>query len=253
LNEERDHHNQSREHSFRARSEALKEPEVPPLHSIHQGQVVNIKEFGIFVKLNGFSKHGLVHISQISNHRVEASDIPQIVDTNEPIWVKVIQVGMDENGNNKLSLSMKYVKQSDGTDLDPNNVNLTMEQQRGKATPAPYRAPRFELGAILDTLCTRCGGKGHFASECFHIKGEEIQPMLSDEEDAAVPHRSKLANLNASHLKEHLKDQIKDEKEKDKEKTQKHKSKKRKKSSKDKSKKEKEKDKSKKKKKKHKH
>ena len=36
----------------------------PPLHSIHRGTVKQIKPFGALVKMDGYRKFGLVHISQ---------------------------------------------------------------------------------------------------------------------------------------------------------------------------------------------
>uniref|UniRef100_A0A6B2LGH8 CCHC-type domain-containing protein n=1 Tax=Arcella intermedia TaxID=1963864 RepID=A0A6B2LGH8_9EUKA len=170
-----------------------------------------MKEFGIFVKLPGFSKHGLIHVSQISNHRVQTEEIPNIVAMNEKVWVKVIQVGMDDHGNERLSLSMKYVRQSDGEDLDPNNVKLTMEQQRNKPASVHHKPHPFEMDAVLDTVCKRCGGKGHFAAECFHIKGEEVHPMLSDVEEE--PDEEQISDIK-SKLKDKLKEKRKEKKRK---------------------------------------
>ena len=36
----------------------------PPLHSIHKGTVKQIKPFGALVKMDGYRKFGLVHVSQ---------------------------------------------------------------------------------------------------------------------------------------------------------------------------------------------
>lgn len=66
-----------------------------------EGTVVNLVDFGIFVKLNE-GVEGLVHISQISHEHVEkSSDLYNVGDT-----VKVKITGIDEE-NQKVSLSIK--------------------------------------------------------------------------------------------------------------------------------------------------
>jgi len=71
------------------------EDEPPPeLHSVHKGKVVSIKEYGVFVELEGRRRHGLVHISQVSNSRIEAEELPTIVEVGETVWVKVIAVAV---------------------------------------------------------------------------------------------------------------------------------------------------------------
>lgn len=64
----------------------------PELYSIHRGKVSSIKEYGVFVELEGRRRHGLVHISQVSETRVEAEDLPTIVEVGESVWVKVISL-----------------------------------------------------------------------------------------------------------------------------------------------------------------
>ncbi len=53
-----------------------------------------VKDFGVFVQLEGFRKQGLVHISQLSNERVEPEDIPGIVEVGDSVWVKVIGISV---------------------------------------------------------------------------------------------------------------------------------------------------------------
>ena len=62
---------------------------LPELYSIHRGQVMKVESFGAFISLSGFKKQGLLHISQISNQRIEAEDIPSIISVGEDIFVKV--------------------------------------------------------------------------------------------------------------------------------------------------------------------
>jgi polyribonucleotide nucleotidyltransferase len=74
--------------------------EEPEVGRIYEGKVVSIKDFGAFVNiLPGID--GMVHISQLSNERVE-----QVTDVlSEGQIVKVKLTGIDERG--RLSLSLK--------------------------------------------------------------------------------------------------------------------------------------------------
>ena len=76
--------------------------EEPEVGRIYEGKVVSIKDFGAFINiLPGID--GMVHISQLSNERVE-----QVTDVlTEGEIVKVKLVGIDERG--RLSLSIKEV------------------------------------------------------------------------------------------------------------------------------------------------
>jgi polyribonucleotide nucleotidyltransferase len=65
---------------------------------LYRGKVVTIKEFGAFVEfLPG--KDGLVHISELANFRVKATE--DIVKMGDEIWVKCL--GVDEKGRVRLS------------------------------------------------------------------------------------------------------------------------------------------------------
>ncbi|HEX3700562.1 MAG TPA: polyribonucleotide nucleotidyltransferase [Phenylobacterium sp.] len=82
----------------------------PEVGQIYTGKVVKIVDFGAFVNFFG-SKDGLVHVSQIANHRVDkVSDVLQ-----EGQAVKVKLLGFDDRG--KTRLSMKIVDQETGEDL----------------------------------------------------------------------------------------------------------------------------------------
>ena len=70
--------------------------------AVYTGKVVKIMEFGAFVNvLSG--KDGLVHISQISNERVE--DVSDHLSEGDEVTVKVLEV--DKQG--RVRLSMKAV------------------------------------------------------------------------------------------------------------------------------------------------
>ena len=82
----------------------------PEVGAIYTGKVVKVVDFGAFVNFFG-AKDGLVHVSQISNERVNR---PQDV-LAEGQMVKVKLVGFDDRGKTKLS--MKLVDQDTGEDL----------------------------------------------------------------------------------------------------------------------------------------
>ena len=56
---------------------------MPPPDTVHRARVLSTKPFGAFVKLAGFSKHGLVHISQLAPHRVDATE--DVVRENDEV------------------------------------------------------------------------------------------------------------------------------------------------------------------------
>lgn len=125
----------------------------PKLFSISHGEVTRIEPYGCFVKLASnpissasatpsFSISGLVHISQLYTSKV--SNVSDIVSLNDRVWVKVIDIQLetidaDDNDEHatkrtrtrhKIKLSMKYVNQETGHDLDPDNALLEEDQLR---------------------------------------------------------------------------------------------------------------------------
>ncbi len=78
--------------------------EEPEVGRIYEGKVVSIKDFGAFVNILP-GTDGMVHISQLSNERVE-----QVSDVlTEGQMVKAKLVAIDERG--RLSLTLKDVEQ----------------------------------------------------------------------------------------------------------------------------------------------
>lgn len=78
--------------------------EEPEVGRIYEGKVVSIKDFGAFVNiLPGID--GMVHISQLSNERVE--NVTDVLTEGEMIKVKL--TGIDERG--RLSLSIKALEE----------------------------------------------------------------------------------------------------------------------------------------------
>ena len=79
--------------------------EEPEVGKVYDGTVVTIKDFGAFVNIMP-GTDGMVHISQISDARIE-----QVTDVlKEGQKVKVLLTGIDERG--RLSLTMKGVDQA---------------------------------------------------------------------------------------------------------------------------------------------
>ena len=72
--------------------------------------MLTTKPFGAFVELHGYRTHGLVHISQLAQFRVEA--VEDVVQPGNWVRVKVISV---ENG--RLSMSMRCVDQQTGEEI----------------------------------------------------------------------------------------------------------------------------------------
>ncbi|XP_072227179.1 zinc finger CCHC domain-containing protein 17 [Leuresthes tenuis] len=156
---------------------------LPPLHSIAKGEVVSVQTYGAFVRLPGYKKEGLVHVSEMSASRVE--NVSEIVDVGEKVWIKVI--GREIQGDKiKLSFSMKAVNQGTGRDLDPNNVMAEQDARRRRHF-RDQTGNRITLEAVLNTTCSKCGCKGHFTKDCFSAPG--LQYALLPEEEDEEPQR----------------------------------------------------------------
>ncbi|MFI5212850.1 MAG: S1 RNA-binding domain-containing protein, partial [Candidatus Saccharimonadales bacterium] len=77
--------------------------EEPEVGRIYEGRVVSIKDFGAFINIMP-GIDGMVHISELSNERVER--VEDVLHEGQLINVKL--VGIDERG--RLSLSIKDVE-----------------------------------------------------------------------------------------------------------------------------------------------
>jgi polyribonucleotide nucleotidyltransferase len=83
----------------------------PEVGQIYDGTVVKTMDFGAFVNFFG-SRDGLVHISQLAKGRVgKTTDVVKEGDK-----VKVKLMGFDDRG--KVKLSMRFVNQQTGADLE---------------------------------------------------------------------------------------------------------------------------------------
>ena len=74
---------------------------------IYEGKVVKLMDFGAFVTISP-GKDGLVHVSQISNERVEK--VSDVLKEGDLVKVKVLEV--DKQG--RIRLSMKAVEEGEG-------------------------------------------------------------------------------------------------------------------------------------------
>ncbi|KAI0227696.1 Nucleolar protein of 40 kDa [Lamellibrachia satsuma] len=147
--------------------------DLPKLYDIFLCEVGRLEAYGVFVKIPGYKKNGLVHKSQMSNTRLEHPE--DMVANGDRVYCKVISV--DDEG--KIGMSMKVVNQTSGQDLDPNHIQASLDEQR-RRTGHVRETRRINLGAVLDTTCSKCGGKGHFAQDCFHIPGATTYELLPD-------------------------------------------------------------------------
>ena len=77
--------------------------EEPEVGRIYEGKVVSIKDFGAFINIMP-GIDGMVHISQLSNERVES--VEDVLHEGQIVQAKL--VGIDERG--RLSLSLKDVE-----------------------------------------------------------------------------------------------------------------------------------------------
>ena len=84
---------------------------VPEVGQLYYGKVVRILPFGAFVELAP-GKDGMVHISKLSDRRVE--QVEDVVNIGDMIWVKVTEI--DEKGRVNLSYkdALKAIKENPG-------------------------------------------------------------------------------------------------------------------------------------------
>ncbi|NXO45655.1 NO40 protein, partial [Locustella ochotensis] len=142
-------------------------------------QVAAVTDYGAFIKIPGCRKQGLVHRTHMSSCRVDRP--AEMVDVGDKVWVKLIGKEMKDE-KLKLSLSMKVVHQGTGKDLDPNNVSLDQDERK-KRTFRDYTSQKITLEAVLNTVCKKCGCKGHFAKECFMQPGGTKYSLIPEEEE----------------------------------------------------------------------
>lgn len=102
----------------------------PEVNKIYNGTIVKTTDFGAFVNFFG-NRDGLVHISQLSNKRVE--NTTDVVKEGQKVWVKLL--GSDNRG--KVKLSMKVVDQGTGVEIISNEFSSDDDE-----TDMPRKQPR---------------------------------------------------------------------------------------------------------------
>ncbi|NWU00147.1 NO40 protein, partial [Urocynchramus pylzowi] len=122
---------------------------------------------------------GLLHRTHMSSCPVEKP--AEVLAVGDRVWVKLIGREVKED-KLKLSLSMKVVHQGTGKDLDPNNVSLDQDERK-KRSFRDYTSQKITLEAVLNTVCKKCGCKGHFAKECFMQPGGTKYSLIPEEEE----------------------------------------------------------------------
>jgi len=92
----------------------------PEVGVIYNGKVVKTVDFGAFVNFMG-TRDGLVHISEMKNHRV--NKVSDVVNVGDEVKVKLI--GIDDRG--KVKLSMKVVDQETGEEISEDKEEAASE------------------------------------------------------------------------------------------------------------------------------
>lgn len=203
--------------------------EPPGLFSVQQGTIFRLMEFGIFVAMDGYREHGLVHISQIRHFRIEKiADIYSEESVGSRVWVKVI--GVQREPRIKISLSLKFVNQQTGQDLDPENKLLQDEQafkaasqvKPGTGASAAQNNPSPLTIANNTLFCVRCGTVGHEEAACpFYRKAAPIELKSDDEEGEAMSARVESVSSEPSDSSESSESEDEKESKKAKKKTKK--------------------------------
>mmetsp|Transcript_26220 Transcript_26220/g.77861 ORF Transcript_26220/g.77861 Transcript_26220/m.77861 type:complete len:587 (-) Transcript_26220:1722-3482(-) len=135
----------------------------PEENTVHRGVVKRIEAYGVFVELEGFRKHGLVHSSQVSNYlsfsredtdEEKKAELGGVVAPGDKVWVKVVEVTPDDFSGRgpKIGCSMKLVDQTTGEDMDPNGLRCESREdgrgvRRGKHVRRLTARSRRPLGA----------------------------------------------------------------------------------------------------------
>ena len=112
--------------------------------------MLTTKPFGAFVELHGYRTHGLVHISQLAQYRVEA--VEDVVESGS--WVRA-NPNPSPNPNRSRSRSpSRSPSPSPSPSPDPNQVGTGKSYHRDRVTGelhelSPHELVRVRLGLPL--------------------------------------------------------------------------------------------------------
>jgi ATP-dependent RNA helicase DHX8/PRP22 len=126
----------------RARSDRLE------LYGIYKGSILKTQDFGLVVEFTSDSSRyeGIVFNNQITKQ----PQTPHNYRRNQPVWVKVISVKDQQNGEKKIALSLKDVDQTNGNDLMPHRSLVASGYDKPASTFAPSSVvhPGLDLQAL---------------------------------------------------------------------------------------------------------
>ena len=174
---------------------------APEVGRVYKATVRVVKPIGAFVDIDGFRRGGLVHRSQISQYLDVPRDtdddakiaiISGVLGIGDPAYVKVMDVERSENGRDvRVSLSMKYVDQGTGEDMDPNNLNYDPPFRGGGGGRGGDRYAPVGANAA-DTVKAGAIRWGHHAGDVkqYGSGGQQYDLVLDDdvvEEEAPPP------------------------------------------------------------------
>lgn len=141
---------------------------TPVVGEVYEGQVVKVLDFGAFVNF-GFAQDGMVHVSEVSSHRVE--DIHKVLSPGAVVQVRFI--GLDQRGRAKLSM-----RQASGSDKG--------ESREGgrSASRSTYSGPQPTVGEVYSGKIAKVVDFGVFVNFGFGKDGmvhiSEISPNRVD-------------------------------------------------------------------------
>ena len=147
--------------------------EAPGLNSVHEGRVARVEDYGAFVQ---FGRHrGLVHISELASMRVEK--VTDVVEVDETVWVRVLDVEDTGGRYPKIRLSMKNVPQ-DGS--APQVLEATQQAEQVKNTLEQNLHSTMGMAIARDPMAPS-NNRGLVLKEPKVIKGYAL--LLDDEEE----------------------------------------------------------------------
>lgn len=104
----------------------------PEVGAIYKGKVVKTMDFGAFINFFG-PRDGLVHISELQDGRTEK--VTDVANEGDEVWVKLLDV--DDRG--KVRLSMRYVNQETGEEIEGVEPLPQRERSGGRGGDRPRR------------------------------------------------------------------------------------------------------------------
>jgi predicted RNA-binding protein with RPS1 domain len=200
----------------------------PEVGKIYKGKVKKMEAFGAFVEIPPFRSNGLVHKTQCSTMRIE--NVEDVLELGQEVFVKVMKVEMQEGQGSgppraKISLSIKWVSQTDGSDKDPEGIEQEAEERRRRPKDGAGATSAVPGGlSAASGMCSKCGQRGHLDTECFTRAGQNYELVPIGDEGVTtklLPDDNKKRKEEKKQAKREKKRAKKEKKEKKKEKKEK--------------------------------